>query len=184
MTAAPSDRRPLNFDDLAGGSEFANPNNEGACLNDTRRFHLARRPLQSGARSRVMTDDTIENLELLKAVLAIAAADGKVHGNEMAILKALAQRAGIGAVSLNAMIDQAKTNRAAYDRLFARAVSDPERAMRLLVAAANIDGNISEEEREILVDISTVLGVSTDRFASIFQSGMAASNKVRRSKPK
>ena len=52
--------------------------------------------------------------------------------------------------------------------------------MQLLVAAAHIDGHISEKERSLLVDISFVLGVPADRFNSIFEAGLAASKKVKR----
>ncbi len=126
--------------------------------------------------------NTQESFELLKAALAMAVVDGKISGHEKSLLKALAQRAGVGAVSLAAMIEQAQENPASHDELFGRAVKDSERAMQLLVAAAHIDGHISEQERSLLVDISFVLGVSAERFNSIFQAGLAASKRVRRSR--
>ncbi len=124
--------------------------------------------------------DAQDSFELLKAALAMAAADGRISGHEMGLLKALAKRAGVGSVSLEAMIRQARENPASHESLFHRAVKDPERAMQLLVGAANIDGQISEEERNLLVDISFVLGVSSDRFSEIFQAGLAASKRVHR----
>lgn len=122
--------------------------------------------------------DSTESLELLKAVIAMAASDGRVSGHEKAIIKALAQRAGVGGLSLAAMIEHASNDPSAREDLFARAVKEPERAMQLLVAAAQIDGNISEPERNLLVDISCTLGVSAERFGEIFQAGMATSKRV------
>ncbi len=127
-----------------------------------------------------MSVDSTDSLELLKAALTMAAVDGKISGHENALLKALAKRAGVGSASLDAMIKQAGENRTSCDDLFKRAVKDSERAMQLLVAAANIDGHISEEERNLLVDISFALGVSAERFNAIFQAGLATSKRIRR----
>ena len=125
---------------------------------------------------------TQDSFELLKAALAMAAVDGKISGSERALIKALAQRAGVGSVSLDAMIEQAKESPAKHDELFGRVIKDSERAMQLLVAAAHIDGHISAKERNLLVDISFVLGISAERFNGIFEAGLAASKKVQRSR--
>ncbi len=127
-----------------------------------------------------MSANPQESLELLRAALAMAAADGRISGHEKALLKALAQRAGVGALSLDAMVADAVNNPASHDTLFQRAIDDPERAMQLLVAVAQIDGKISEEERNLLVDISFVLGVSAERFNEIFQAGLASVKRVRK----
>ncbi len=123
-----------------------------------------------------------ETLELLKAALAMAVVDGKISGHERALLKALAAKAGVGDASLTAMIDLAGNEPARHDDLFASAIKEPEKAMQLLVASANLDGHISDEERNLLVDISFALGISSQRFGEIFQSGMAAAKRVVRSK--
>lgn len=125
---------------------------------------------------------TRESLELLQAALAMAVVDGKISGHERALLKALAGKAGVGDASLNAMIDLAKKEPAKHDELFATAIKEPEKAMQLLVASANLDGHISEEERNMLVDISIALGISANRFGEIFQAGMASAKRVVRSK--
>jgi len=124
--------------------------------------------------------DSSDSLELLKAVIALAAADGSVTKTEQAVIKALAQKAGVAGASLDAMIERAAVDGAARQQLFEQAVRKPERAMELLVAAANIDGHVSEPERHLLVDISCTLGVPARRFKEIFQSGMAASDRVKR----
>lgn len=122
--------------------------------------------------------DSTDSYELLKAVIALAAADGNVTNTELAVIKALARKAGVEGTSLDAMIERAALDAAVKQELFDRAVKKPERAMELLVAAANIDGHVSEEERNLLVDISCTLGVPARRFSEIFQSGMAVSRRV------
>lgn len=126
-----------------------------------------------------MSTDSVDSFELLKAALAMAAADGRISGHEKALLKALAERAGVGAASLDAMVHAAIEYPAKHDDLFQRAVKEPERAMQLLVSAAQIDGKISEQERALLVDISFVLGVSAERFNEIFKAGLASAKRVR-----
>ncbi len=123
-----------------------------------------------------------ENLELLKASLAMAVVDGKITGHERALIKALATKAGVGEASLNAMIDLAQNQPAQHDELFASAIKEPEKAMQLLVASATLDGHISEEERNMLVDVSIALGIPAAKFSEIFQAGMASAKRVVRSK--
>ena len=120
-----------------------------------------------------------ESFELLKAALALAAVDGRISGHERAVIKALAARAGVGQASLDAMVEQAKAGHADHDKLFGRVLKEPERAMQLLVALAAIDGHLDEKERSLLVDISTVFNVPTDRLDDIFQAGLVASKRVR-----
>jgi len=117
-----------------------------------------------------------DSLELLKAVIAVAAADGKVSPTELAVIKALARKAGVAGPSLDEMIEHATVDAAARRDLFEKAVRKPERAIKLPVAAANTDGHISEQERSLPVDVSSTLGVRARRFQEIFQSGMAASS--------
>ncbi len=124
-----------------------------------------------------MSIESGDNLELLKAVLTMAAVDGRITGRERGLIRALAGRAGVGKASISAMIEIAQDDESARERLFQRAVADPERAMQLLVATANLDGKITDEERSLLVDISFALGVSSERFNEIFKAGIAASKK-------
>ncbi len=127
-----------------------------------------------------MSLDTTESFELLKAVIALAISDGRISGREKGLIKALAGKAGVGGASLDAMIGQASQDTSARQALFDRAMKNPEQAMQLMVAAANVDGHISEEERELLVEVSTILGVSARRFGEIFQTGLAVSKRVAR----
>ncbi len=121
-----------------------------------------------------------EDAEVLKAVLAVAAADGTILRSERGVFQQLARRVGLDDASLQQMIRQACDNPKMGDELFKTRVSDPRRAMRLLVATARIDGEISSEERELLVDISTKLGMGTDEFTEVYREGMAAADELRK----
>lgn len=126
-----------------------------------------------------MSVDSGESFELLKAALALAAVDGRISGHEKAVVKALAARAGVGQTSLDAMTERAKTDPLPHDEIFGRALKEPERAMRLQVAIAAIDGHIDEKERSLLVDISTVRKVPIGGLDHIFEAGLTASKRVR-----
>ncbi len=121
-----------------------------------------------------------DSYELLKGVIAIAAADGSVTGREKAIIKALADKARVSRVSTESMIDRARKESDAVDALFNRALKNPNRAMQLLVAAADIDGDISAEERSLLASVSDKLGLSPDAFRELFKAGVASSKRVDR----
>lgn len=120
-----------------------------------------------------------EQRELFQAVLAVAGADGRITRSERGLLEGLAERVGVGRVSLNAMIKLAisepgfKTNRSIHT------VSDPVKAMELLVAAARIDGEISEQERQLLVRTSEIWGIPNEEFVEAFKRGMATADRVR-----
>ena len=52
--------------------------------------------------------------------------------------------------------------------------------MKLLVATARIDGEISEQERTLLVDISTKLGIDATEFGGLYREALAAADEIRR----
>ncbi|NLX14911.1 MAG: hypothetical protein GXY44_14850 [Phycisphaerales bacterium] len=50
----------------------------------------------------------MERLELLKAALSLAAADGHISKSELGVVLGLAARVGVGKASLEAMLNRAK----------------------------------------------------------------------------
>ncbi|MCP4592899.1 MAG: hypothetical protein GY842_19355 [bacterium] len=120
-----------------------------------------------------------EQRDLFEAVLAVAGADGRVTRSERGLLEALAERVGVGCVSLNAMIDRVLRDAEFKTRLSIKEVAEPLKAMELLVAAARIDGEISEEERELLVRISSVWNIPDDDFVAAFERGIAQADRLR-----
>ncbi len=120
-----------------------------------------------------------EQRELFQAVLAVAGADGTITRAERGLVEALAGRVGVGRFSLDAMIERA-TRDAEFKRSLGRQrVGDPVKAMELLVAAARIDGEISEEERQLLLHIAVLWDVPNDEFAEAFRRGLATADRKR-----
>ena len=120
-----------------------------------------------------------EQRELFQAVLAVAGADGTITRAERGLLEALAERVGVGRASLKAMIERAtrepgfKANRSVHR------VNDPPKAMELLVGAARIDGEISEEERQLLVHVAAVWDIPNEEFIETFKRGLATADRLR-----
>lgn len=123
-----------------------------------------------------------EHVEMLRAVVVMALADGKITAGEKGLLKSLASRVGIGQASLDAVIDRAKNDPSARDDLFHRGIDNAETALELLVGAARLDGEISDEERELLVHLMDRLKVPTDRFSEIYRRGIERADGLRRSR--
>ncbi len=120
-----------------------------------------------------------EQLEILRGLVVLTAADGRITAGERGILEKLASRVGVGSASLQAMIERASGDISMRDDLFHRTMSNPEQVMELLVATARIDGEISEEERELLVHMMGKLNISTDRFSDVYQRGIARADTLR-----
>ena len=59
----------------------------------------------------------------------------------------------------------------ARKNLLKKQVPDPEAALKLLVATARIDGEISPEERTLLDTCAKNLGISDQDFARIYAEG-------------
>lgn len=123
-----------------------------------------------------------EQVELLKAAIVLAAADQVISPSERGLLTALAGRIGVGKVSLDAMIERALSDPAAREELFRRTMSDPEKAMELLVATARLDGEVADAEREVLAQIMQKLGISVERFADLYERGMQRADALRKAK--
>lgn len=121
----------------------------------------------------------IDQLELLKAALAVAVADGELRRSEKGVLQGLAVRVGVGQASLKAMIEAAEQDPAFADNILIRSKKDARAALELLVAQARIDGEISEEERDVIVRIAARLGLMGDEFPAIYQAGIARADKIR-----
>ena len=130
------------------------------------------------AKGRAMDD--LEKLELLKATLAVAAADGEFRRSEMGVVMGLAARVGIGQVSLDAMIAAARRGDSiAYD-IVMRSEKSARTALELLVAEARIDGDITRKERGLIAWIGTRLGIKGDEFQAIYKAGIARADRIRK----
>jgi len=121
-----------------------------------------------------------ETMEILRGVLAVAVVDGEIRRSEAGVVQRLAGRLGIDRAWLDEMIRQAERGATVESTMFRRILSDPVRAMRLMVGTAAIDGEITDQERSVLVDISLKIGLPPGQFGEVFAEGLATAERLRR----
>jgi uncharacterized tellurite resistance protein B-like protein len=124
----------------------------------------------------------MEDTELLKAVIAVAVADGRLRRSEMGVVKGLARRVGVGDTSLAAMIEAAEHDESFADDIIIRSREKAQAAIRLLVGEARIDGEISNEEREVIVRVATTLGITHAELGELFAAGIEEADRIRQSR--
>ena len=124
----------------------------------------------------------MENVELLRAAIAMAVADGKVSRSEMGVVEGLAQRAGVGAVTIEAMFDAAAKDETFADKLLLQPKYRAIKAVELLVGLARIDGEVSSEERELIVRIAGSLNVVGDEFRQAYEAGIKRADDLRKAR--
>lgn len=110
---------------------------------------------------------SMHDVELLRGACCVAGLDQQVTPAEMELLQKLADRAGVGAASLKAMIDMARTNEAFYKQQFKFKHPDPDRVLVELMRVAIADGDLSLDERVILGTFAERLGVPPARSAAL-----------------
>ncbi len=124
----------------------------------------------------------MENAELLRAAIAMAVADGKISRSEMGVVEGLAQRAGIGAVTIEAMFEAAANDETFADNLLLQPKDRAVKAVELLVGLARIDGEISSEERELIVRIAASVDVVDNEFRQAYEAGIKRADDLRKAR--
>jgi tellurite resistance protein len=124
----------------------------------------------------------MEDIELLKAALAVAVADGQLLRSEMGVVEGLAKRIGLGPVSFEAMLEAARTDESFADHILIQSPEKARTTLELLVGLARIDGLISDEERSVIVRIATALGITGDAFEQAYLAGIRRADEIRRRK--
>jgi uncharacterized tellurite resistance protein B-like protein len=120
-----------------------------------------------------------DKLDLLKAALAVAAADKDMSRAELGIVEGLAAKAGIGQISFDAMKAAALRGEGLADNICFSSPARARQALELLVAEARIDGQITEQERSLLVTLAERLKITTEEFVTIYQAGIQRADELR-----
>ena len=123
-----------------------------------------------------------EEIELLKATMTVAVADGQLLRSEMGVVEGLAKRIGLGPVSFEAMLEAARKDPSFADNILIQSRPKARAAVRLLVGLARIDGIISDEERKVIVQIAVSLGITGDEFEQVYLAGIKHADDLRRSR--
>lgn len=125
---------------------------------------------------------TMEDTELLRAAMAVAAADGELRRSEMGVVEGLATRVGIGKASFDAMLEAAERDDSIADNILIHSKERARSALELLVALARIDGEISEQERGVLVRIAATIRLTENEFQSVYREGIKRADEIRKSR--
>lgn len=122
----------------------------------------------------------MDQLEILRAAMAVAVADGDLRRSEKGVLRGLADRVGVGAVTFDAMVEAAEQDPNFIDGIMLTSKESAPFCIELLVAQARIDGEISTQEREVIVRIAALLDVLGDEFQRVYEAGIRRADKIRK----
>lgn len=109
----------------------------------------------------------MEEVELLRAACCIAGLDGRVSEPELRIIEKLADRVGVGSMSLKTMLELGRTDPDFYEQQLHMVQHDPVRTMRTLLRVAAADGAVTTNERVILNYFTEKIGLGRERFDAI-----------------
>jgi uncharacterized tellurite resistance protein B-like protein len=115
-------------------------------------------------------------VEILRAACCVAGHDGQISQTELSLLRKLAERAGVGAASLGAMMARASSDPEFYREQFRLVTKCGEEAIKTLFLVAIADHELTEAEVRMLWHFSQQLGVDEARFRQIHA---AASKQIR-----
>lgn len=121
----------------------------------------------------------LDQVEVLRAACCIASIDGAISEHEEAVLRQLAEKVGVGQMSLKAMMDRAKRDPNFYQLQFQYLHADPDVAMKSLFRVAVSDGDMNANERVMLQFFADRLGVDDQRFEQFLAAAQKAAEQVR-----
>ncbi|UJR86731.1 TerB family tellurite resistance protein [Sandaracinus amylolyticus] len=115
---------------------------------------------------------------MLKSLVAVAWADGRVEGEESEVIEALLDSFEIQGADRDAIREYAKTQRTLDDvPLTDLSASDRRVLLQHAVILTYIDGQQSEQEKKIVGELVERLRIPTDEAASLLE---AADERARR----
>lgn len=109
----------------------------------------------------------MEQVEVLRAACCVAGADGNATDEERQLLANLASKSGVGAASLNAMIERATSDQKFCEEQFRILKTEPQETMAILLQVAMADGAIQDVEVASLKALASRLNVSDDIFEAL-----------------
>lgn len=109
-----------------------------------------------------------EKVALLRAACCVAGIDKEISAPEEAVIRRLASDVGVGAASLQAMMDRATSDQEFYKEQF-NAFSNPQQTMAGLLEVAVVDGQVSDAEVGVLSELASRLDVDPSVFQELVQ---------------
>ncbi|MHC5114800.1 MAG: TerB family tellurite resistance protein [Planctomycetota bacterium] len=111
-----------------------------------------------------------DQLEILRAACCVAGLDQTIDDRERQLAQVLAKRAGVGAVSLRAMLDQAREEPERFDEYLQFLRANKDDAMKTLFQVAVVDGQLRPEERVVLDFFAQRIGIEPSRFDALLRA--------------
>jgi tellurite resistance protein len=108
-----------------------------------------------------------QRVDLLRAACCVAGADGETTDNERALIKRLADAEGVGAASLNAMMDRAQCDPDFCKEQFRVLKADPRESMAVLIEVAMADGDFDAKEKLALRTMANNLNIPEETFEEL-----------------
>lgn len=112
----------------------------------------------------------IERVEILKAACCIAGADGEISQRERESLIKMADEIGVGAASLDAMMDLAITDESFRDSQLRMVHKAPAQVFETLYRMARLDPDVPTPERKLLIRFGRKLGLETEQMNEIIRN--------------
>jgi tellurite resistance protein len=109
----------------------------------------------------------MSKVEVLRAACCIAGIDQDICDREQVLLNKLAEAAGVGRASLNAMMDRARTDPNFFQEQFRIMKAEPDEAFKLVLSVAIANGRLTTDERVILHHFAEKLNIAEDRFEKL-----------------
>jgi tellurite resistance protein len=115
----------------------------------------------------------MHDVQVLRAACCIAGIDGEVCDKEQPLLQRLAEEAGVGAMSLTAMIEMSLKDPKFYEQQLKYSQKDPEKTIRTLFLVAAADGKFTSEERVMLHHFAMKVGMSDEQYDALVEEEKA-----------
>jgi tellurite resistance protein len=112
----------------------------------------------------------MDDVAILRAACCVAGLDERVDDREQRMLERLADKAGVGRASLEAMIERAVEDSGFYKEQFKLITTDPDATLKTLLCVAIADGELSVDERVILQHFADVLGMNEQRYDQLVEA--------------
>lgn len=110
---------------------------------------------------------SMSHVEILRAACCVAGLDGQISDGEAALLQRLANQAGVGSASLNAMQNRAKSDPQFYKEMFRILHTEADSTMKVLYCVAVADHELQPEEAAVLAHFAKLLGMDETRLAKL-----------------
>lgn len=116
-------------------------------------------------------------VQVLRAACCVAGSDGTADPSERRIVEMLAREIGVGEASLGAMLERARTEENYVEDQFRVLKADAKQTMQLLFSVALADGELADDEVDVLRNLSTKLNVTTEQFDNWYAEATALSTR-------